>query len=125
MVRQQHFDVKFFFSVISGSIRRTMNIEFGRWLANQRRRAGMTQKDVATKCHLSDPYITRLELGSIDPPPRTTCKLLARAMGVRFEEVWRAAFAARLTRWLRREGYSGITEGDLLEVIEKIETASR
>jgi transcriptional regulator with XRE-family HTH domain len=102
-----------------------MDTHFGQKLADLRIRAGLTQKGLAAKCRLSDPYIARLELGSIDPPPRPTCKLIARALGVPFKDVWRDAFVARLGRWLRREGYSGIAESDLSAIIEKIEAASQ
>jgi len=102
-----------------------MDINFGRWLAMQRARAGLTQKDIAVKCHLSDPYITRLESGSTEPPPLKTCMALARALGIQWEELWRRAFAARLEKWVRREGYSHISEEGLLEIAQRIDDADK
>lgn len=54
-----------------------------------------------------------------------TCKVLARAPGANFEEVWQTAFAARLRKWLKREGYGRIAEEELLEIARKIEAAGR
>lgn len=115
----------FFFKTFSGSMRLQMDINFGRWLATQRTQAGLTQKDVAVKCHLSDPYITRLESGSKEPPPLNTCKALARALGIQWEELWRRSFAARLEKWVKREGYSHISDEALLEIAKRIDEADK
>lgn len=100
-------------------------MDFGSWLARQRGRAGLTQKQLAEKCRVSAPYITRLELGSVEPPPRSTCTVLARSLQTDFEEVWRAAFTARLKRWLKREGYARISETEVLEIAKWIDSAAR
>jgi transcriptional regulator with XRE-family HTH domain len=102
-----------------------MDIDFGRWLAKQRTQAGLTQKAVAARCHLSDPYITRLETGSLEPPPLKTCKALARALGIQWEELWRRAFAARLDKWLIRQGFPRISSEALLEISKRIEEAAK
>jgi len=115
----------FFFETFSGSMPLRMDINFGRWLARQRTQAGLTQKGVAAKCHLSDPYITRLESGSTEPPPLKTCKALARALGIEWEELWRRAFAARLEKWVKRQGYSHISNEALLEIAKRIEEADK
>jgi transcriptional regulator with XRE-family HTH domain len=106
-------------------MRLRMDIDFGRWLARQRTQAGLTQKDVAAKCHLSDPYITRLESGSTEPPPLKTCKALARALGIQWEELWRRAFVARLEKWVRRQGFSRISSEALLEISKRIEEGDK
>jgi transcriptional regulator with XRE-family HTH domain len=115
----------FIFKTFSGSMRSQMDINFGRWLAKQRTQAGLTQKDVAAKCRLSDPYITRLESGSTEPPPLKTCKALARALSIQWEELWRRAFAARLEKWIKRQGYSHISDAVLLEIAKRIEEADK
>ncbi len=100
-------------------------MDFSQLLGKRRKAAGLTQGQLAAKCRLSAPYITRLEQGSLEPPPRSTCQTLARALGCDFEEVWAAAFTARLKKWLRREGYSGISQRELLDLAKKIESANR
>ncbi len=95
---------------------------FGDWLAKRRAQAGLTQKELAAKCNLSPTYIARLELGSLEPPPRSTCKPLARALGISFEEIWTLALLIRLRRWLNREGYPRIPEAELLDFVKKIES---
>jgi transcriptional regulator with XRE-family HTH domain len=79
---------------------------------------------MAKKCGLSAGYIALLERGTSEPPPLETCKRLARGLGRRWEEVRQRAFSARLKSWLDAEGYRGISEIDLAEIIGKIESAS-
>lgn len=98
---------------------------FGRWLAQRRNHARLTQEQLASKCGLSAPYIARLEAGSVEPPPRATCKALARALRLDFDEVWTRSFAARLKRWLKREGYRSIPEPELLDLLGRIQCANR
>ena len=88
-------------------------------------RAGVTQRDLARRCGLSPAHVANLERNTSEPPPLRTCKTLARALGIDPEEIWQRSFAARLKRWLRREGYSGLAEADLLELIAKIKTVAR
>jgi transcriptional regulator with XRE-family HTH domain len=98
---------------------------FGKWLAERRRRAGVNQRELARRCALSPAYVANLERNTSEPPPMKTCKLLARALGANFEEVWQAAFTARLRRWLKREGYRRLPEHELLEIAKRIEAATR
>jgi transcriptional regulator with XRE-family HTH domain len=100
-------------------------LDFGAWLAEQRHGARMTQRDLANKCGVTPAYIAHLENGASEPPPVKTCKALARALRVGWEEVWQRAFAARLRRWLKREGYGRIPEPELLEIAKRIEAATR
>lgn len=85
----------------------------------------MSQRELAKKCALSPAYVAALERGTSEPPPLSTCKALARALGVGWEEVWQWSFVARLRRWLKREGCSGIREADLLDIVERLKQASR
>jgi transcriptional regulator with XRE-family HTH domain len=100
-------------------------MEFGPWLAKRRNLAGLTQAQLATKTSLSPSYIARLELGTAEPPPRSTCRALARALGIDFDEIWGQSFAARLRRWLRREGYGSIQEPKLLDLLTQIQSSQR
>jgi transcriptional regulator with XRE-family HTH domain len=85
----------------------------------------MTQRQLSKKCGLSAGYIALLEKGVAEPPPLRTCKRLARALALNWEEVRQRAFATRLKTWLGREGYAGIAEGDLLDLIKRIEAVTR
>jgi len=100
-------------------------LEFGRWLAERRREAGVNQRELARRCGLTPGYIANLERNTSEPPPIKTCKLLARALGTNFDEVWEAAFTARFRKWLKREGYGSIAEPELLDLLEKIKSANR
>ena len=100
-------------------------MSFGIWLAERRRQAGLTMRELAKKCGLSAPYIATLERNTSEPPPLRTCKALARPLGISWEEAWRRSFAARLKRWLKREGYSRIPTEVLLEITKRIQEADK
>ena len=85
----------------------------------------MSQRDLATRCGLSPAYVATLERGTSEPPPLSTCKALARALAISPDELWERSFAARLTRWLKREGFSGMSETDLLEIAKNIKFKSK
>jgi transcriptional regulator with XRE-family HTH domain len=86
-------------------------MRFGAYLSQARQAAKLTQDEVARKCRLSDAYINQLETGRADPPTRKVCMALARALGADGNELWKHAFAARLEKWLRREGFRKTPEG--------------
>ena len=96
-------------------------MDFGAWLSEQRRKAGETQRSLASKCGLTAGYLATLERNASEPPPLKTCKILARSLGIGWEEIWQYSFTARLKRWLRRQGYSGVRESDLLDFVKSIE----
>jgi transcriptional regulator with XRE-family HTH domain len=100
-------------------------LDFGTWLAGRRRKAGITQRDLAKKTGLSAGYLALLERGTSEPPPLKTCKRLAAALGLDWNEVRPVSLATRLKTWLKREGYSGIPEAELLELARRIESAGR
>jgi len=85
----------------------------------------MSQRDLATRCGLSPAYVATLELGTSESPPLSTCKALARALAISPDELWERSFAARLARWLKREGFSGMSETDLLEIAKNIKSKSK
>ncbi len=84
-------------------------MDFGSWLAEKRGRAAITQRELAKGCGVTPAYIAHLENGTSEPPPRETCRSLARTLGIRGEEVWQRSSSARLKKWLRREGYTKIS----------------
>ena len=86
-------------------------MRFGPYLKRLRLGAKLTQKELARKCGLSDAYINRVESQEADPPTRQVCSALARALGADGNELWKHAFAARLQKWLKREGFRKIPEG--------------
>ena len=100
-------------------------MDFGIWLAKRRHEAGLTMRALARKSGLSAPYIATIERGTSEPPPLRTCKALARAFGIQSEEIWQRAFAARLEKWLKRQGFNHISGESLLEISKRIEEANK
>jgi transcriptional regulator with XRE-family HTH domain len=86
-------------------------MKFGAHLKQARLKAKLTQSDLARKCGVSDAYLNRVEKQKADPPTRQVCRALARALGVEQNDLWKHAFAARLERWLRREGFRKTPDG--------------
>lgn len=93
-------------------------MKFGVYLRHLRRRANLTQGDLASKSRLSDAYVNQLETGKTDPPTRRVCGQLARALRADEKELWKHAFTARLERWLRKEGFKRTQENLLLALFE-------
>lgn len=100
-------------------------MDFGVWLAQQRRQAGLTLRELANKSGLSFPYVAGIERSTSDPPPLRTCKALARGLNLSWQEIWRHSFAARLKKWLKREGYARISEAEVLEIARRIDSAAQ
>jgi hypothetical protein len=48
---------------------------------------------------------------------------MSQKNGVQWEGLWRRAFAARLEKWVKRQGYSHISDEALLEIAKRIEEA--
>jgi transcriptional regulator with XRE-family HTH domain len=80
-------------------------MRFGAYLKSLRLKAKLTQLRLARKCGLSDAYVNRLETQRAEPPTRRVCFCLARALETNGDELWKHAFAARLERWLKKEGF--------------------
>jgi transcriptional regulator with XRE-family HTH domain len=81
---------------------------FGAYLRRRRRDAGLTQVELGRKCDLSDTYINQLETGRTEPPTREVCYTLAGALAGDEPKLWKYAFAARLERWLKKEGFKRV-----------------
>jgi transcriptional regulator with XRE-family HTH domain len=86
-------------------------MKFGTYLRVRRLDAGRTQSQLARSAHLTSTYINQLENSKAAPPTRAVCRLLARALGVDRDELWKHAFTARLERWLRKEGFKKTSGG--------------
>jgi len=97
-------------------------VDFGTWLAERRHKAGLTMRELAGKTGLSAPYIATIEGNRSDPPPLKTCKALARGLNIGWQEIWQRSFAARLKRWLRREGFSRISDDEILDVANRLQS---
>ena len=100
-------------------------MNFATWLAERRQVARITQRELANKCGVTPAYVAHLESGTSEPPPLKTCRALARGLGIDWEEMWQRSLAARLKRWLKRQGHSGIPDDQLLEMVKRIQSASR
>jgi transcriptional regulator with XRE-family HTH domain len=100
-------------------------LDFGPWLAQKRQEARITQRQLATRSGLSAGYLALLEKGTSEPPPLKTCKRLAVALGIDWNEAWQIAFATRLRTWLKRQGYLGVPEADLLDIAKRIESTRK
>jgi len=96
-------------------------MDFGAYLMQLRKKAQLTQRELAQKCGLTDAYVTRLEKQSSDSPSRRLCKKLARALDTEESELWKHAFTERLKRWLKKEGYKGISDKGVLDFFEQLE----
>ncbi len=100
-------------------------MDFGAWLGKRRREARLTMRELASRSRLSAPYIATIERNTSEPPPLKTCTALAKALGLDAKEVWEQSFAARLKRWLQKEGWRGISEAEILGMVAKIRAAAK
>jgi len=55
-------------------------MSLGQFVREARRRAGISQRELATRAGVSQPHVARIERGSIDPPFRLARRLV-RACG--------------------------------------------
>jgi len=75
---------------------------FGEILKAQRRKLGLTQKQVADSIGMSDAYICKLEGDKIPPPPYYTVADIARVLGIDAEQLWKVALRHREKQALER-----------------------
>ena len=68
---------------------------FGEVLKAQRRKLGLTQKQVADSSKVSDAYICSLESDKRDPPPYHTVVAIADALQLNVEQLWKVAVKHR------------------------------
>ena len=86
-------------------------MRFGSYLRLQRLNAGLTQGQLARSARLTSAYINQLENSKAAPPRRAVCRLLARALGIDKNELWKYSFTARLERWVGKEGFKKTSRG--------------
>ena len=68
---------------------------FGKMLKEQRRKLGLTQKQVADLVRVSDAYICGLEGDKKSPPPYHTVAAIADALQLDPEQLWKVAVKHR------------------------------
>ena len=79
--------------------KRSQGVEsFGQSLRENRRRVGLTQAELAAKIGVSNTYISALESGRKQAPPRALVEALAASLEVSAESLWGAARAEREAR---------------------------
>lgn len=81
--------------------------KFSDYLRRLRKRAGLTQEELARALEVSNTYIHQLETGKIDAPTEERCRQLAMILSVESDEIWEIARRERLLRYARREGIDG------------------
>ena len=96
------------------------HMEFGAWLARNRKMAGLTQRKLAKSAHLSPGYLALLEAGTVDPPPLKTCRRLALALGLVWQDVRPVCIGFRLQNWLQQEVLSRITNEEVDLIVRVI-----
>ena len=100
-------------------------MDFGHWLAERRREAGLTQRELARKSRLSPGYLALLEAGDADPPPLPTCKRLTQALGLAWESTRQLCVGFRLQAWLRDEGFAKISKEEIDQIARRIDASKR
>jgi transcriptional regulator with XRE-family HTH domain len=100
-------------------------MRFSEYLREIRLGAKLTQDELARRCRLSNAYVNQLETAKAAPPTRKVCKILARALGISENELWKHAFAARLEKWLRKEGFGRISAESISEFYEELAGGSK
>ena len=71
---------------------------FGELLRERRRTLNLTQADVASRIGVSNTYISALESGRKQAPPRALVEALAASLEISAESLWGAARAEREAR---------------------------
>jgi transcriptional regulator with XRE-family HTH domain len=87
---------------------------FGTALRNYRRRAGLSQRELAEQTGLDFSYISKIENGRLPPPAADTVVLLSQALGVEVEEL--LALTGKIPSEVRRAfGTSRMAQRFMLE----------
>ena len=86
--------------------------EFGRYLRELRKRAGLSQRDLAQRAGIDFTYLSKIENGRVDPPGEQTMRALATALGADAETL--LARARKLPRDLKHLVAQGSPEKALL-----------
>ena len=86
--------------------------EFGRHLRDLRKRAGLSQRELAQRAGIDFTYLSKIENGRVDPPGEQTMRALAAALGADAETL--LARARKLPRDLKHLVAQGSPEKALL-----------
>jgi HTH-type transcriptional regulator, competence development regulator len=93
--------------------RLTMTVaEFGQHLRDLRKRAGLSQRDLAQRAGIDFTYLSKIENGRVDPPGEDTMRALAMALGAEAEDL--LARARKMPRDLKRLVAQGSPQKALL-----------
>jgi len=85
---------------------------FGDHLRGLRKRAGLSQRELAQRAGIDFTYLSKIENGRVDPPGEATMRALARALGADAEDL--LARARKMPRDLKRLVAQGTPEKALL-----------
>lgn len=94
---------------------------FGNLLREARKRAGLSQAALASKCRITQSYLNRLETSTVEPPGRDLCRRIANAIKMDVSELWKHAFLSRARRWLSRQGYADADAKGVLDLFQWLE----
>ena len=86
--------------------------EFGQHLRDLRKRASLSQRDLAQRAGIDFTYLSKIENGRVDPPGEETMRALAVALGAEAEDL--LARARKMPRDLKRLVAQGSPEKALL-----------
>ena len=86
--------------------------EFGQHLRDLRKRASLSQRDLAQRAGIDFTYLSKIENGRVDPPGEETMRALATALGAEAEDL--LARARKMPRDLKRLVAQGSPEKALL-----------
>jgi transcriptional regulator with XRE-family HTH domain len=73
---------------------------FGEHLRGLRKRAGLSQRELAQQAGIDFTYLSKIENGRVDPPGEATMRALARALGADEEDL--LARARKMPRDLKQ-----------------------
>ena len=85
---------------------------FGEYLRGLRKRAGLSQRDLAQRAGIDFTYLSKIENGRVDPPAEETMRALAHAVGADADEL--LARARKMPRDLKQLVAQGSPEKAML-----------
>ena len=85
---------------------------FGEHLRGLRKRAGLSQRELAARAGIDFTYLSKIENGRVDPPGEATLRALAVALGAETEDLF--ARARKMPRDLKQLVAQGSPEKALL-----------
>ena len=85
---------------------------FGEYLRGLRKRAGLSQRELAEQAGIDFTYLSKIENGRVDPPAEETMRALARALGADADEL--LARARKMPRELKQLVAQGSPEKAML-----------